>query len=329
MIPVYSDTYDSSVYVSHSVFFTLTEITMQVDKIKQEMKNVYNINYIFSLTNPYEFIYKQIDDINNIVSKLNSTSLLIYNLIEINIMVNMNSNFYGRDINILFNTSESEPFKQYMKHIRQSHNDIIDEILSGDIFNTQLDDNPTLYDFMYFDISSVMYEKNQSSLRHLLAYLPRILIMQKKGGIVILKMNNLYHKPILDILYILSGMYSKTYICKPHISSIEDRFIVCEGYINNMSSDDMVSMLSIINSIMNENNYICSLLNESLPKMFINKIEESNVIVAYQSIERYDELINICKSKNICERLENYKKMSISKCIQWCKNHNIPHATYT
>jgi|TARA_B110000093_G_scaffold58460_1_gene63205 hypothetical protein len=371
--------YDSYLlpYISHSVVMSLNDIYQQIEKMKIDMA-IYNINYIFSLVNPYDFIYRNIheqnvdendniteiysdykqhihennndDDNVNCVSQLNSTSLLIYNLIEINNMLSQLYNYYS-NINILCINDDSRSFYSYIKHTRNSYNDNIHYISSTQlstsitnkdksIYNIPIPNEYTKhnikYNLLYFDLdylNNIHSIDTQKQIKLLALYLRYILVYQEEGGRFILKLNNLYYKPFLDVVYILTSLYEKVYICKPHISSQEERFIVCEKYNNRISSiekDDMINSIEqvifcddIVDNF--QENHITSLLNNSLPKLLLNKLEEINIITAYQTLDKYDEMINICKSKNIFERIENYKKMSITKSTQWCQHNNIPY----
>ena len=58
---------------------------------------------------------------------------------------------------------------------------------------------------------------------------------------------------------------------------------------------------------------------------FINKIEESNIIIGHQQLEFIDQIINIVKNKNKDDKIETIKRQNIQKCIQWCEKYKIPH----
>ena len=73
------------------------------------------------------------------------------------------------------------------------------------------------------------------------------------------------------------------------------------------------------------NKIISSLINRDLPYYFLNKIEESNIIIGHQQLEQHNILINIIKNKNRDEKIETFKKNHIYKCIQWCERHKIPY----
>jgi hypothetical protein len=68
-----------------------------------------------------------------------------------------------------------------------------------------------------------------------------------------------------------------------------------------------------------------SLVKNHIPYYFMNKIEESNIVIGQQQLETYILLINILKNKNKDEKIETIKRNNIQKCIQWCEKYKIPH----
>ena len=67
-------------------------------------------------------------------------------------------------------------------------------------------------------------------------------------------------------------------------------------------------------------NKLCikSVIENTLSQHFINKIEESTLIVGQKNIEYYENLIVIFKLYGKDDKLDMAKKNSIIKCAQWC-----------
>jgi hypothetical protein len=70
-------------------------------------------------------------------------------------------------------------------------------------------------------------------------------------------------------------------------------------------------------------------LKEEIPYYFVNKLEESNIIIGHQQIEFIDQLISLYKNKNREDKIETFKKNNIQKCIQWCDKFKIPYNKFT
>jgi hypothetical protein len=90
--------------------------------------------------------------------------------------------------------------------------------------------------------------------------------------------------------------------------------------------DKFLSKLSHSNkSKYNKSIYIDSIINNEIPYYFLNKLEESNMVIGQQQLEAYDQIINIFKNKNRDDKIENLKRNHIQKCIQWCEKNQLPH----
>jgi hypothetical protein len=195
-----------------------------------------------------------------------------------------------------------------------------------------------------------VFEMGRNVLIHLLRN-------QASNGICIIKIRDVYHKPILDILYILTTLYEKVYIIKPNHSNIfkSERFIICKNFILNTkrqylydkyckelselsetfernANEDCEPFFSV--NELNELNelkrrktrtYISSFIQNDLPYYFLCKIEESNIIIGHQQLDNMDHLFSLYKGKNNEEKIEMIKKNNIQKCIQWCDKYKIPH----
>jgi len=75
--------------------------------------------------------------------------------------------------------------------------------------------------------------------------------------------------------------------------------------------------------------YISSLINNDLSYYFINKVEESNIVIGQQQLEALGQIISIIKNKNREDKMETLKKNNIQKCIMWCERHQIPYNKFT
>jgi hypothetical protein len=67
-----------------------------------------------------------------------------------------------------------------------------------------------------------------------------LLKYQSSNGCCLIKINHIFYKPIIDILYILCSTYEKVYIIKPNSSTITsfDKYIVCKNFQFSEVNDD-------------------------------------------------------------------------------------------
>ena len=147
---------------------------------------------------------------------------------------------------------------------------------------------------------------------------------------VIIKIDYIFHKPIIDLLYLISSLFEKVYIIKPNTSNITtfEKYIVCKNF--NGSAETKLELYknnyyNLSNFIKNlDGNNITSIIDNDIQYYFINKIDDMNIILGHQQLESLNQIINILKNKNKEEKIENIKKTSIQKAVTWCEKFKIP-----
>jgi len=149
--------------------------------------------------------------------------------------------------------------------------------------------------------------------------------MQKKNGHFILKIFDIFSKTTVDIIYLLSSLYSNVYIVKPHTSRLanSEKYIVCKNFngLSNKLLQSIFTQFSKINSVSS----ISTIFDFDLDLYFINKIEEYNAIFGQQQIENISGTLNLINCKNKNDKIESLKKNNINKCIHWCEKNNISY----
>jgi hypothetical protein len=104
---------------------------------------------------------------------------------------------------------------------------------------------------------------------------------------------------------------------------------VCKNFICNASKIHenkihLIKLTNLLTTCTQQHKSISSLIKNDLPYYFLNKVEDSNIIIGHQLVEFTDQLINIIKNKNRIDKIETLKKNNIQKCIQWCEKYKIP-----
>jgi hypothetical protein len=188
-------------------------------------------------------------------------------------------------------------------------------------------------DLIIFEFNPDEYTDTTKYINNMILILLIIIKNQKNQGISIIKIDNILYKTVIDVIFILSGIYDKMYLVKSSISNITkgERYLICKGFNENCNNKKLLisieeKILSIINDneLMN-NKCISSIIDNDLPYYLLNKLEESNIVIGQQQLEAYDQIINIFKNRNREEKLENLKRTHIQKCIQWCEKNQLPH----
>jgi hypothetical protein len=308
--------------ISNSLFYYLNDMYTQYEKIKSN--ELINLNKI---VNPYEFIHSNVPNTQLSVSKIKAFSNTFYIYIEIINMLNLIDFFDTININTISYGKNSTSVMECLNLLREDYDDI--KLEFKEIDNTPLKKD-LLFNvhFLSYDINNNDYDNINSHTISLMHILYNILCYQSPNGVSIIKIYNIFYKPILDILYILTSMYEKIYIIKPNVSNVisNEKFIVCKNYIYNENKYLLYeNYLKNLSNIFLKKSIIKSIINYDLPSYFLNKIEEANIIIGNQQIEYFNYLFSLYNSKNKIEKSEILKKNNIHKCIQWCEKFKIPN----
>jgi hypothetical protein len=320
-------------YISQSVIRCFNHNQKQLDIIN-EFNNESDINIVNKILNTYEFILSVVPNSKLSVSKLKSESNIFFELIEIFHLCNINDILSNKTEIIITNISPNHTSCTYLLNIiREDKNDIyISEEFDINTVITffLLDSSCKNLDFLFFEFNKEDYINVSSYFTNMILVLQIILKHQSNFGITIIKIDNIFYKVIIDVIYILAGLFEKVYIIKPSVSNSfsSERYIICKSFIplNNSYKNNIAFKLSeIIKSYHSINNILESILENKISYFFISKIEESNIVIGQQQLEVLNQMINIIKNKNKDDKLEIIKRQNIQKCIQWCEKYKIPH----
>ena len=293
---------DQTFEISNSIFFYIKSLKLELlsyislEELKQLKKNIFYYNDLLN---------------NNFCSIHTSIDFFIYiELLKISIF----SDVYKK-INIIYCDDII-----YNSFIYTNKNIIFK--------NTKLIPiNKKEFDILTFNI--ITKDKNSDYLLNFLSILCKLLYYQANDGGCIIKIYELNHKPIIDIIYILNNFYEKVYIIKPNTSNSinKERYIVCK-HMKIIDRDKYYIFFNKVYTDFLENKKpIFSLLSDDLPYYFINKIEDSNLGIGNLMIEQLDLLISIINENCSIDKIENIKSNNLNKCILWCEKYKIPFKT--
>ena len=329
--PIYSDTESSTPYISISLFEYYNILYEQI----QIYLNTPLYEDITKIVNPYEYIFSKVPGSKFSVSKLKPKTNIFYDFLEVSTTLNIFESYKNKNIKTLHITHNNYDSIECFEMIRESYNDkifyynkinnnIIKEIENTEIENTEIENNK--FDFFYFETDIT---NSNSYIISLIQYVMIILKNQTYDGSCIIKIDNLFYKPVIDILYFLSSLYDKVYVLKPNSSNVTtfDKYIICKNFQCNENNTSYlkINYCNLLLFLKNmENKYINSIFNFDIPYYFTVKIEEINIIIGQQQIESLDLIINILKNKNYEDKIETIKKLNIQKSVSWCEKYKIP-----
>ena len=176
-----------------------------------------------------------------------------------------------------------------------------------------------------FDFSIDFNKQEGLSIKLVFAQICYAIAMQKKNGDFILKIFDVFTAATIDLLYILSNLYHKVYIVKPHTSRAAnaERYVVCKKFKLD-DSYDLLNKLSSFFTDINSDKVISRFLNIPLPYLYTNKIEDINAILGQQQLENILQTLQLLDN-NKPERLESIRRNNIQKCVQWCIKNRLPY----
>jgi len=316
-------------YISHSLanYYYL---------IKQQIIDMFNNDHDLSnntfdcackLVNPYEFIFSKVPGSKFSVSKLKPKNNIFYDLLEISNNLNLFDSFkIDKSLEFLHISSNYQDSIECFEIFRDNYPD--NHLYSE---NFSIDNN--VFSEIKFDF--LLYETHSSDyFISLIKIIIIILRNQKLSGTSIIKISDVFHKPVVDTLYLLSSLYEKIYICKPNTNNIVtfDRYIICKNFLyseesNNYLKFNYFKLIIFLKRL--EDKHIISILDFDIPYYFKNRIDDLNIIIGQQQLDALDQIITLYKNKNKNNKIETIKKGNIQKSVSWCEKYKIPCNKFT
>jgi hypothetical protein len=290
-------------------------------------KNVFQNNFeeLIKIVNPYEYIFSKVPGSKFSVSKLKPKTNLFYDFLEVCSVLNIFETYKLKPISTLHLSPNSNDTIECFEMIRENFDD---DIMFYDGVNDEtiklIGDKK--FDFLFFESKTENINQYISSL---IEFLMVVFRNQAYEGTSIIKISDVFHKSIVDIVYILASLYDRAYILKPNTSNITtfDKYLVCKKFKNNQEKNinfrlNYFRLLVFLKKL--ENKHIVSILDYDIPYYFTMKLDDMNIISGQQQLESLDLVINILKNKNKEDKIETLKKMNIQKSVLWCEKYKIP-----
>ena len=331
--------------ISFSIYNYINDMLSKINDLETDTKKFLstsettsNLNQLFHYIHPYDFIFTRVPNSKFSVSKLKPFSNIFNIMMEIMYTFNILDSFINLNINTLSVGLNAPSVIEVLNILREDkkdnhYNSIIDILYIKQHIYDDCSYRETTYDFLYYELNDTDYIGDNYCLG-ILYFVLNILSSQSIGGMCIIKLDYIFYKPIVDILFMFSTIYDSVYIFKPCTSSVltGERFLVCKNFLYDSQKSSLyysyfLSINKLIRSI--GDNYIHGLVNNQIPYYLTTRIEEANIIIGQQQLESLDLLVNLYRNKNREEKMETLKKNNIQKCIQWCEKYKIPYNKFT
>ena len=321
---------ESTPYISHSLYNFYHNITTQIVSISCDISHNEYVE-IIKLVNPTEYIFSKVPGSKFSVSKLKPKTNLFYEYLEITATLNIFEPFKNKSIKSLHISSICDDSIECIEMIRENYNN--DTFFSFEEINDETYKSiiTEKFDFMFFDKK---HDNLNSYVINCIKIIMTILRFQHSNGISIIKIDRVFHKQIVDILYIITSLFEKVYVIKPNATNVTtfDKYLVCKGFITNESKleiykENYIKLNNFIKTYKHEN--ISTIIGNNIPYYFNNKIDDMNNIIGQQQLESLDMIISILKNKNKEDKIEIIKKLNIQKSANWCEKFKIPYNKFS
>ena len=328
------DTNECEIYSSYSLYNFYNNTKQQIDMLcsKENDSAFTSYDELIKIVHPYEYIFFKVPGSKFSVSKLKPQTNVFYDLLEIFVTLNIFDLYMNKSIKTLHVSLTCEDSNECIQMVRESYEE--DSFLNFNDNNEEMYKAITTskFDFMFFN-------KPQTDINlyiiMLIEFVMTILRYQANGGTSIIKIDSVFHKPIVDLIYLLSSLFEKVYIIKPNTNNITtfEKYIVCKNYNVicetklEIHKSNYYKLQGFIKNLNNKN--IVSIIDYEIPCYFVNKIDDINIIIGQQQLESLDQIINIIKNKNKEERVETIKKSNIQKSVSWCEKLKIPYNKFS
>jgi len=326
-------------FVSQTLLNYYNEITTELKQMcnSEIVKDISCNNYsdMLKIIHPYEYIFSKVPGSKFSVSKLKPKSNMFYDLIELIQNTNFLDNYRFDKLNTLIIGENFEDSLECLEMLRETYSSdkfFCFKKLNSELY-TLIEHNK--FNLIIYEIDTKMIKNINFYIIKLLEILSIILINLNNNGCVIIKIENIFYKPVIDVLYILSSFFEKLLIVKPNTSNITnfEKYIVVKNFNNSSKKNNLYKHnLKIIKEIilLQEENEIKndiifkSIISVEIPYYFLSKIEDFNIIMGQKQLEALDQILNILKNKNKYDKIEILKKSNIQKSVNWCEKFKIP-----
>jgi hypothetical protein len=204
--------------ISYSLNCYTNDIYNQLLKLQESYSGTDNtsIEYITKIVNPFEFIHSNVPGSLISVSKVKADSIICFELMELFEFFNINEILsLKHKINVCHLTHNYKSTNYLLNMLREENEDNI--ILENFNFNKlykqfiQKECNNKL-DLIIFEFYPDEYNDTKKYIHNKVLVLLIITKYQMNHGTSVIKINNILYKAVIDVIFILSGIYDKIFL---------------------------------------------------------------------------------------------------------------------
>ena len=297
--------------ISPSLYYYWTEITLQCRNIPQWAEITMGFH-------PYGWLYHNIPNQQHCFTKIGNTyTHVFYEFLETISIMNLRVESLYKYGGLHFGEN-SEYIKQAFLHNNPSH--VQNHICYPGIFQNSF--HHILTNHANIDIITLS-SNGQNEYSYTLDILKQMCIglsVQKTKGVMIFKVNTIFHSLTVDLLYLVCSMYDKVYITKPLCTNPCEfsKYIVCKGFKKQKEKELLIQNFQYLYFNLcncSKDEYVERILSVNIPLYFTNKLEELNSIFGQPCLEHVHHIL--------VNQSESRMKTDSYKCQEWCAKHNV------
>jgi 23S rRNA U2552 (ribose-2'-O)-methylase RlmE/FtsJ len=178
-----------------------------------------------------------------------------------------------------------------------------------------------------FDFSIDFNKQEELALRLIYCEMVCALGVQKKGGMFICKVFDLYTHMSIKYIYLLKCLYETVNIFKPSTSrpANSEKYIIASGFkgIDKNYYDELVNVIRTWKRVDDDNNHIIDIFGD-IPYPFYQSIKEYNTTSCNIQTIFIKKTLNIIRHKCSLSYLKHLLQIQIKNAVTWCQSYKIP-----
>jgi len=311
-------------YTSHSLYNYCKNLQKDLNKLFIKTgEPIEYFYYLLTIVNTYYFVSKYVND--NELIKQKVLSNVFFDLLEIfKITKLFEDKTQLSSMHVGNNIIDSCSSLSYVRQNKEDEEPVIYYNIDNFLYENESENR---FDYLYCEVDCNVF--NSEINHYIISFLEIVLLILKYqilNGCSVIKIDNLFYKSSIDILYMICSLYDKVYIVKPTTSNpiTFERYIVCKNFLfDDVKKEKYKEYYFQIGNFIcdyniNNKKYITNIINKELPYYFMNKVNDMNVMLGYLQIEAINVFFSILTSKNKQDKIEYIKKNYMQKCITWC-----------
>jgi 23S rRNA U2552 (ribose-2'-O)-methylase RlmE/FtsJ len=177
-----------------------------------------------------------------------------------------------------------------------------------------------------FDFSIDFNKQEELALRLIFCEIVCALGVQKKGGIFICKVFDLYTHISIKTVYLLKCLYDTVHIYKPSTSrpANSEKYVIASGFkgIDSTYYDELINVVELWRKL-DDKHTMLDIFGD-IPYQFYDSVKEYNTISSNIQTIFIKKTLNIIKHKCSSSYLKHLLQIQIKNAVTWCQTYKIP-----